>query len=646
MRRRAGSPAELDAIVLEEAAVRALAVARRLRDHAAHAGDARLRIERRLRAAHVGAHPARMQRDAGRVPRLQRSDPERVVHRRLARAIEPAGRAGRLADAAHLARQHREDAAARLDARQQDRHQQHRAEHVRVHHRIEVLHADGLDARRARAVHARHDDGRVERGAAEARVERRDVVGLRDVERERERARAERIERRERRGVARRGDHAPAVMQILADEFAADAARCADDQYGLHRRAPVRCALRSDQLDAHRGRFAAADAQARHAALGPARAQRADQRDEDAGARRADRMAERARAAVHVDLLVRQAVLLHRRHRDDRERFVDLVQVDLGRAPAVLLEQAPDRADRRRRELRRRLRERRMADDARERREPEPVRRRRAHHHERGRAVGDRRRIRGGHGARLAERGLERRNLLGVRLERLLVARDHRIALLAGHRHGRDFPRERAVLVRPLRARERFDRERVLRVARERVFARAFLGERAHQPALVVGVLEAVEEHVVEHLAVAHAHAGARLRQQVRRVRHAFHAARDDHVDGARHEHVVREHRRAHARAAHLVDRRAADRQRQLRAERRLPRRRLPLPGGQHAAHHRLVDLLRLQARALERRGDRGRAQLRCGERRELALKARDRRARRRCDDDRILINSRHVSSP
>ena len=30
-------------------------------------------------------------------------------------------------------------------------------------------------------------------------------------------------------------------------------------------------------------------------------------------------------------------------------------------------------------------------------------------------------------------------------------------------------------------------------------FRRAVLGERPHQPALVVGVLEAVEEHVVDH---------------------------------------------------------------------------------------------------------------------------------------------------
>ena len=62
--------------------------------------------------------------------------------------------------------------------------------------------------------------------------------------------------------------------------------------------------------------------------------QRAQQRHQDARAGRADRMAERAGAAVHVHLVVRQAELLHRRHGDHGEGLVDLVQVDVLRAPA------------------------------------------------------------------------------------------------------------------------------------------------------------------------------------------------------------------------------------------------------------------------------------------------------------------------
>ena len=59
--------------------------------------------------------------------------------------------------------------------------------------------------------------------------------------------------------------------------------------------------------------------------------QRVQQRDDDARAGGADRMAERAGAAVHVDLLVRQAEVAHGRHGDDGERLVDLVEVDIAR---------------------------------------------------------------------------------------------------------------------------------------------------------------------------------------------------------------------------------------------------------------------------------------------------------------------------
>ena len=61
--------------------------------------------------------------------------------------------------------------------------------------------------------------------------------------------------------------------------------------------------------------------------------------------------------------------IVDRRHRDDRERFVDLEEIGRARVPARFREELPDRADRRGREPRRRLRMRRVADDARERRD-------------------------------------------------------------------------------------------------------------------------------------------------------------------------------------------------------------------------------------------------------------------------------------
>src|SRR5471030_829518 len=99
-----------------------------------------------------------------------------------------------------------------------------------------------------------------------------------------------------------------------------------------------------DEFDCHGGGFAAADAQAGDAALAASFAQGADQRHQDARAGSADGMAQGAGAAVDVDLLVLQTVLLHRRHGHDGEGFVDFVQVHRARAPAGLVVELLDRA--------------------------------------------------------------------------------------------------------------------------------------------------------------------------------------------------------------------------------------------------------------------------------------------------------------
>src|SRR3954452_11335082 len=62
------------------------------------------------------------------------------------------------------------------------------------------------------------------------------------------------------------------------------------------------------------------------------------ERAEDARAGRADRVAERDRAAVHVDLALVDAEHPHRVDRDRRERLVDLEQVDVVDRQAGLLE--------------------------------------------------------------------------------------------------------------------------------------------------------------------------------------------------------------------------------------------------------------------------------------------------------------------
>ena len=105
----------------------------------------------------------------------------------------------------------------------------------------------------------------------------------------------------------------------------------------------------------------------------------------------------------------------------------------------------------------------------------------------------------------------------------------------------------------------------------------------------------------------------------------------------AREQQIVGQHRRFHSRAAHLVDGGAAGGERQAGAEARLARRRLALPGRQHAAHDDLLNVLGFEAGALDGRADRHCAKLRRREVLELALQPAHRRAGGTNYHDRII---------
>src|SRR5579859_6661097 len=82
-----------------------------------------------------------------------------------------------------------------------------------------------------------------------------------------------------------------------------------------------------DALEDRRDPLAAADAERREAVLALALAELGDEREREACARRAQRMAERDRAAVHVRLVPVEAEVLLDGEVLRRERFVDLDQV-------------------------------------------------------------------------------------------------------------------------------------------------------------------------------------------------------------------------------------------------------------------------------------------------------------------------------
>ena len=98
-----------------------------------------------------------------------------------------------------------------------------------------------------------------------------------------------------------------------------------------------------ERFDDHRDALTAADAGGRHAVLLAAPPQLEQQRQQQARAAGAERMAERDRAAVDVDLVAIEAQLLLAREILRRERLVDLDQVEIGERQPGALERLADR---------------------------------------------------------------------------------------------------------------------------------------------------------------------------------------------------------------------------------------------------------------------------------------------------------------
>ena len=124
------------------------------------------------------------------------------------------------------------------------------------------------------------------------------------------------------------------------------------------------------------------------------------------------------------------------------------------------------------------------------------------------------------------------------------------------------------------------------------------------------GVGEAVVDHRVERLHVAHAKAEARAWQQVGRSRHRLHAAAHANLHVAGADRLVEHHGRAQPGGAHLVDRLRGDLLGDAGFDLRLARGDLPLAGLQHLTHHDVLDLRGLDPGALQSGLDRDRPEL------------------------------------
>ena len=314
------------------------------------------------------------------------------------------------------------------------------------------------------------------------------------------------------------------------------------------------------------------------------------QRHDKAGAGGADRVAERAGAAVDVELVAGEPELLLRRHGDDGERLVDLVEIDVARPHPALssslrmagmgavvnhcgswLWVACARMTARTGMPSRSAMERRVSTSA---AAPSALA-----EDEAGVMVPSRRNA-----------GFSRRDLVGRHLHRVLVVGNELLAAFDGTLIGAISALKRPSLTA---ARARFSvsaAKASWSARRELVALGRRLAEIAHAAAGLVGVLQTVEQHVIEDAIVADAIAAACLGQQVRRVRHQLHAAGDDDIGAACGNEIVRQHGGLHARAAHLVDGGGAGRIGQAGAAHGLAGGGLALAGLQHVAHQHLVD--------------------------------------------------------
>ncbi len=323
---------------------------------------------------------------------------------------------------------------------------------------------------------------------------------------------------------------------------------------------------------------------------------------------------------MDVQPIVRQVHVAHRDHRHRRKGFIDLIEIGIPGRPARPFQRLAHREDRCGGEAGRGMGVRGMGYDARDRREAQAIGDTGPRHDQRGGPVRDRRGVGRRDRAVLGESGLQRRDFRRIALGGLFVLGDHGRALARLDRDGHDLSVERARALRGLGALQRGDGEIILRLPCELILLRRLLGEMAHQPPALIGVLQPVEEHMVVERIMADARAAAMLVAEIGRIRHALHAARDDQFGRTRRQRLGGHDRGLHPRTAHFVDGGRLDMLAEAREDRRLPRGCLPQAGGQDAAHMDTLDRGRRDARALDRGLDGGRAQLRRGHVRQAAL--------------------------
>src|SRR5690606_2563853 len=212
------------------------------------------------------------------------------------------------------------------------------------------------------------------------------------------------------------------------------------------------------------------------------------------------------------------------------------------------------------------------------------------HQHDSGGAVVDARGIASRHRAVLLERRAQLGDgFVGGTLADVLVLGDDRLAFPGHDRYGSDLVLELARLLGSLGLVLRGDREPVLLLTGDLPLAGDVLGCRAHVVA-VEGVPQAIFDHRVDELQVAHLGAFPQVRT-VWRLAHAFLAAGEDDVGRAELNLLRPERNRPEARSAELVHAPGRAINGDAGRDRGLPRGVLTGAGREDLAHDDLVHI-------------------------------------------------------
>ena len=225
----------------------------------------------------------------------------------------------------------------------------------------------------------------------------------------------------------------------------------------------------------------------------------------------------------------------------------------------------------------------------------------------------------------------EDRRELRKRLEARVAARglvdfDDRVAPLALDRHRHDLLGQPSFIGRPDRQLVRAQRP-TIHVGTGHLELRGHLAGLLRHVLAGERVRQAVVDHRVDRLAVAHPEPEPRLLQQVGGLRHRLHTATDPELDVAGADRRIEQPGRPDSRGAHLVDRLGGDLVRDAGLDLRLARGDLALAGLDHLTHDHVLDFLGRHVGTLERGLDRGAAELGGIDGRKAAAQLSDRRA-------------------